>query len=98
MIYVSSLKIIQTELKEDDIQKIINLLIFDDKIDVIVPNIAYNTQNKMSILLKKNEPILNTLKYKLSANYIPNSVLNSVPCTFCPVFTECQIDNKINQA
>jgi DNA-directed RNA polymerase III subunit RPC6 len=96
MIYVTSLKILQTELNEEDIQKIINLLIFDDKLDIIFPNIAYNTQNKMSILLKKNEPILNNVKYKLSPNYQPKAVMNCVPCTYCPVFKECQIGNVIN--
>lgn len=96
MVYISSLKILSTELNEDDIQKIINLLIFDDKLDIIFPNLAYNMQNKMSILLKKNEPVLNTLKYKLSPNYIPKAIMDSVPCTYCPVFKECKIGNVIN--
>jgi DNA-directed RNA polymerase III subunit RPC6 len=96
MIYISSLKILQTDLNEDDIQKIINLLIFDDKLDIIFPNLAYNRQNKMSILLKRNEPVLNTLKYKLSPNYSPKAVMDNVPCTYCPVFKECQIGNVIN--
>jgi len=96
MIYVGSTKILNVDLKEEDIQKIINLLIFDDKIEIIFPNISYRINNKMSILLKYNDPILGTLKYKIASNYQPKSVMNIVPCTYCPVFKECQIGNVIN--
>jgi len=82
--------------KEDDIQKIINLLVFDDKIDVIFPDILYSSSNKLNVLLKKNDPILNNLKYKVSQTYEPNSILNCLPCTYCPVFKECHVDNKVN--
>jgi DNA-directed RNA polymerase III subunit RPC6 len=96
IIYIKSTGLIQGDLKEEDMQKIINLLVFDDKIDVIFPDISYGLNNRLNILLKKNDPVLASLKYKISANYNAKTVMNYVPCTYCPVFKECQIDNIIN--
>jgi DNA-directed RNA polymerase III subunit RPC6 len=96
LIYIKSTGLVKNELKEEDLQKIINLLIFDDKIEVIFPDISYASCNKLTVLLKKNDPILNSLKYKTSGNYQVKSVMNQVPCTYCPVFRECQIENLIN--
>jgi len=96
IICIKSIGIIQSEIKEDDIQKIINLLVFDDKIEPIFPNVSIKLSNKMNILLKKNEPILNQVKYKISSAYEPKTMLNSLPCTYCRVFRECQIGNVIN--
>lgn len=69
---------------------------FNDRIEVIFPNIAYSTSNKFTMLLKKNEPILGNLKYKISSDFTPRAVMDTVPCTFCPAFNECQIENIIN--
>ena len=71
IICIKSIGIIQSEVKEDDIQKIINLLVFDNKIEPIFPNVSFKLSNKMNILLKKNEPLLNQVKYKTSQLYEP---------------------------
>jgi DNA-directed RNA polymerase III subunit RPC6 len=96
IIYIKSTGLVLGDLKEEDLQKIINLLVFDDKIEVIFPDISYGSCSKLTVLLKKNDPILNSLKYKISGNYQVKSIMNQVPCTYCPVFKECQIDNLIN--
>ena len=72
------------------------MLVFDDKIELIFPDVFYNATNNLNILLKKNEPILNNLKYKISSKYESKSILESLPCTYCPVFKECHVENKIN--
>jgi len=72
------------------------LQVFDDKIEVIFPDVYADGENKLSILLKKNEPLLNNLKYKLAHTYESNGIYGSIPCTQCPVYRECGVDNKIN--
>lgn len=83
-------------MKEDDLQSILNLMVFEDKLDVIFAERNETDQHKHTMLLKKNDELLNNIKYKISHNYVPKSVLSNIPCTFCPVFKECQIDNIIN--
>jgi hypothetical protein len=73
----------------------LNLLVFDDKLEVIFPDFIDLT-HKYTVLLKKNYPILNSIKYKISHDFKSKAILNTLPCTFCPVFIECQIDNIIN--
>jgi DNA-directed RNA polymerase III subunit RPC6 len=96
MIYIKSTGLVGGDLKEEDMQKIINLLYFDDKIEVIFPDVSYIAENKVITLLKKNDPLLNMFKYKISNNYQVKSIMSNLPCTYCPVFNECQIENVIN--
>jgi DNA-directed RNA polymerase III subunit RPC6 len=95
IIYIKSTGLVP-DLKEEDMQKIINLLVFDDKVEVMFPDISYGTYNKLTVLLKGNDPVLGTLRYKISSTYSGKSIMDQLPCTYCPVFKECQIDNLIN--
>jgi DNA-directed RNA polymerase III subunit RPC6 len=95
MIYIKSTGLVGGDLKDEDMQKIINLLYFDDKIEIIFPDVNYSFENKINTVLRKNDQILNSFKYKISNNFVKSSVGN-MPCTYCPVFNECQIGNVIN--
>ncbi len=70
-------------------------MVFDDKLEVIFPEFLDLT-HKHTILLKKNDPMLNNLKYKVARDYKPKAILNTIPCTYCQVYKECQLDNIIN--
>jgi DNA-directed RNA polymerase III subunit RPC6 len=94
MLFIKSTNLVKHEVREEDIQKIINMLVFDDKVELIFPSGCDN--GKLSILLKKGDPLLNLLKYRTTPEYDAKAILNCVPCTYCPVFKECQIDNIIN--
>jgi len=69
--------------------------VFDDKIDVVYPN-STDFTNKYSALLKKADPVLNNIRYKVSSDYVPKTILDCIPCTTCQVFEECDADNNIN--
>ena len=87
----------QNEINEDNVQTILNILIFDNKIEAIFPeNLIYNVTNKYSLLLSKNEDILNKIKYKKNNVYNPNCIFDCIPCSICPVFKECQSNNVVN--
>jgi DNA-directed RNA polymerase III subunit RPC6 len=87
----------QNEINEDNVQTILNILIFDNKIEPIFPeSLIYNVTNKYSLLLSKNEDILNNIKYKKSNNYNANCIFDSIPCFICPVFKECESSNIVN--
>jgi DNA-directed RNA polymerase III subunit RPC6 len=98
LVFIKSSSLVTGELKEEDIQSILNLLVFDDRLEVIFPEIISlgGLNNKYNLLLRKNDQALNELKYKISYGYITKAKLDCYPCTFCPVFFECQKDNIIN--
>jgi len=47
-------------------------------------------------LLKKADPVLNNIKYKISSDYVPKTILDCIPCNSCQVFEDCNVENKIN--
>lgn len=100
LIYIKSTGLVQNDMKEEDLQKVLNILIMDEKIDLVKSRneifLENTSSNQYSMLLKKNDNMLNQLRYKTSGIYTPPNILNSIPCTFCPVIKECQIDNVIN--
>lgn len=86
------------DIKEDDIQKILNILVFDGKIEPIFPeniNINY-LDNKYAILLIKNEPSLDMIKYRKIKDYKAKSIFDSVCCGVCPIVGECRKSNVVN--
>ena len=87
-----------TDIKEDDIQKILNILVFDGKIEPIFPvNIDSKfLGNKYSLLLDKGHPQLDSVKYKRIKEYDNNNIYQYLPCFVCPSFNECKVTNVVN--
>lgn len=98
LLYIKSTGLVNSDIKEENLQKILNILVFDDKLDLCSnDSIVYNSGNKYSVLLKKQDPILNLIKYKVSYDYYEDFyVLENSPCSYCPVFQDCKISNLIN--
>lgn len=87
-----------SEIKEDDIQKIINILIFDGKIEPIFPvNIDVRfLGNKYALLLDKGNPELESVRYRRIKEYNRNNIFEYLPCFVCPSDNECKINNVVN--
>ena len=100
LLYAKSLNLTEhsSEMKEDDIQKILNILIFDGKIEPIFPlNIDSKfLENKYSLLLDKGHPDQELVRYRKIKEYNTTSVYDYLPCTVCPSFNECNINNLFN--
>jgi len=105
LIFIKSTGLVNSEIKEDDIQNIINLLVFDDKIDIVnSEELGLFNKGKYSILLTKKADltmssisVLNNLKYKIVVDLLDDfNILQSVPCTYCPSIRFCDAGNKIN--
>ena len=86
------------EIREDDIQKILNILVFDGKIEPIFPvNIDSKfLGNKYGILLDKGHPELGMIRYKSVKDYKKNNIFEYLPCFVCPSFNECSSKNNVN--
>jgi DNA-directed RNA polymerase III subunit RPC6 len=87
-----------SEMKEDDIQKILNILIFDGKIEPIFPeNIdARFLGNKYELLLDKGNPDQESVRYRKIKDFKKNNIFEYLPCFVCPTANECKINNVIN--
>ena len=86
------------EIKEDDIQKILNILVFDGKIEPIFP-VNIDTKflgNKYALLLDKGHPEQELIRYKRIKENKDNNIFDYLPCFVCPSFNECKLDNIIN--
>ena len=97
LLYIKSTGLVNSDIKEDDLQKVLNILVFDDKIDLCnCENLVIDTGSKYSLLLKKSDPLLNLLKYKVNIEYFEQfTAIENTPCSFCPVFQECNLNNII---
>ncbi len=105
LIFIKSTGLVNSEIKEDDIQNIINLLVFDDKIDILnSEELGLYNKGKYSILLTKKADlsmstisVLNSLKYRLVVDLLDDfTILQTIPCTYCPSTKFCNVGNKIN--
>ena len=87
-----------SEITEDDIQKILNILIFDGKIEPIFPvNIdARFLGNKYALLLDKGNRDQESIRYRRIKEYKKNNIFEYLPCFVCPTFNECKINNVVN--
>ena len=87
-----------SEIKEDDIQKILNILVFDGKIEPIFPINIDNKflGNKYALLLDKEHPDIHNVKYRKSIEYKTDNIFEYLPCFVCPAFKECKKDNVVN--
>ena len=87
-----------SEITEDDIQKILNILIFDGKIEPIFPvNIdARFLGNKYALLLDKGNRDQESIRYRRIKEYKKNNIFEYLPCFVCPSFNECKINNVVN--
>ena len=99
-VYIKNTKLIPIDknFEESDLQKILNLLVFDDKIDIWnTDNFVLDNGNKYGVLLKGQENVLNLIKYKPSIEYFDEfTALENVPCSFCSVFHECNETSIVN--
>lgn len=86
------------DIKEENIQKILNILVFDGKIEPIFPiNLDVKfLGNKYGLLLDKGHPQLDSIKYKKIREYNNNNIYKYLPCVACPSFNECKNNNVIN--
>jgi len=87
-----------SEIKENDIQKILNILVFDGKIEPIFPiNIdARFLGNKYALLIDKDNPDLDSVRYRKIKEYKKNNIFEFLPCFVCPSANECKINNLVN--
>jgi DNA-directed RNA polymerase III subunit RPC6 len=87
-----------SEIKDDDIQKILNILVFDGKIEPIFPeNIDVKfLGNKYALLLDKGNPDQQSVRYRKIKEYKKNNIFEYLPCFVCPNFNECKINNVVN--
>ena len=87
-----------SEIKDDDIQKILNILVFDGKIEPIFPeNIDVKfLGNKYALLLDKGHPDQQSIRYRKIKEYKKNNIFEYLPCFVCPTFNECKINNVVN--
>jgi DNA-directed RNA polymerase III subunit RPC6 len=86
------------EIKEDDIQKIINILVFDGKIEPIFPLNIDNKYlgNKYALLLDKGNPEQELIRYRKMKESKSNNIYEYLPCFVCTSFKECKKDNVVN--
>ena len=87
-----------TEIKDDDIQKILNILVFDGKIEPIFPvNIDSKfLGNKYALLLDKGHPDQELIRYRKIKESNVDNIFEYLPCFVCPSFKECQNSNVVN--
>jgi DNA-directed RNA polymerase III subunit RPC6 len=87
-----------SDMKDDEIQKLLNILVFDGKIEPIFPiNIDSKfLGNKYSLLLDKGHPDLDLVKYRRIKEYHGNNIFQYLPCFVCPSFSECKYNNVLN--
>lgn len=90
-LHIRSLGMLQGAIKEEEVQSILNILQFDDKIEVVKNRIEIIE----SALSAGNKAIFNKT-YKVKKRYEPEVVLLSVPCTYCPLIKECYPDGVIS--
>ena len=86
------------DIKEDDIQKILNILVFDGKIEPIFPvNIDSRfLGNKYALLIDKGHPQLDLIKYKRIKEFNNNNIFKYSSCFVCPSVIECKNNNVVN--
>lgn len=98
LFFAKSINLASSEIQEDDIQKILNILVFDGKIEPIFPvNIDVKfLGNKYALLIDKGHPQLELIRYKKITEYKGNNIYEYLPCFVCPSFNECKINNVVN--
>ena len=86
------------EIKEDNIQKILNILVFDGKIEPIFPMNIDNIflGNKYALLIDKGHPDQELIKYRRIKEYNGSNIYEYLPCFVCPSFNECKKTNVVN--
>ena len=98
LFFAKSINLASSEIQEDDIQKILNILVFDGKIEPIFPvNIDVKfLGNKYALLIDKGHPQLELIRYKKINEYKGNNIYEYLPCFVCPSFNECKVNNVVN--
>jgi len=90
-LHVRKLGMLPGNIKEEEVQSILNTLLFDDKIELVTNHIERMEEAQAS----GNKKVFQKA-YKVKKRYEPEIALLSVPCTFCPVIKECYPDGVIS--
>lgn len=100
LLFAKSTKLAErtTDITNEQIQQILNILVFDGKIEPIFPvNIDSKfLGNKYTLLLDKKHPQLDLVKYKRIKEYDNSNIYQYLPCFVCPSFNECKVNNSVN--
>jgi len=92
-LYIRSLRILPSDIKEEEMQSILNILFFDDKIE-IARTATSGTEEAISSASGGKIMVNNV--YKIKKKYIPDMAILKIPCTYCPVIKECHPDGIIS--
>jgi DNA-directed RNA polymerase III subunit RPC6 len=90
-IYIRTLSIFQQQITDKEIQDILNILLFDNKIELVsqsdhlVADSQSNSSNVQSHYI-----------YRASKNYIPSMFYLETPCAHCPLQKDCKPQGLIN--
>lgn len=91
---VKSSGLTNQDIKEKDIQTILNLLVVDNLVEVIDSPFEGNQLN--ALLFGYDGKELNNLRYRTVKQYKTELPLAEVPCFYCPIAKECGEGNVVN--
>ena len=91
-LYVRTLGLFPSDIKEEDMQSILSTLYFDDKIE-IAKAAAPGTE---SLSTPGKQSTVSNSVFKVKKKYVPDMAMLNVPCTYCPVMKECNPDGIIS--
>lgn len=92
-VYVRTLGLFQADIKEEDMQSILNTLYYDDKIEI-----AKAGAETIVSAGKGNSKVSINHVYKIKKRYAPEMAILQAPCAFCPLVKECNPEGIINPA
>lgn len=87
-LYIRTLGLLPGDIKEEEVQSIVNILQFDNKIEPVKA-----TLERMEAASKCGETFGKA--YRLRKVYESEVALLSVPCSYCPLVKECQPDGVV---
>eukprot|EP00826_Nyctotherus_ovalis_P046435 TRINITY_DN5247_c0_g1_i1.p1 TRINITY_DN5247_c0_g1~~TRINITY_DN5247_c0_g1_i1.p1 ORF type:complete len:293 (+),score=118.80 TRINITY_DN5247_c0_g1_i1:886-1764(+) len=88
-LYIRTLGILPGDIKEEEVQSIINILHFDNRIEPVKA-----TLERMDEAASKGREAFGKA-YRVRKVYEPEVALLSVPCSYCPLVKECQPDGVV---
>ena len=87
-LYIRTLGLVPGDMQEEDLQSILNILYFDDKIEFVKDQAeeGISPENRMS----------GAKVYRVKKKYEPEMALLNVPCIYCPLMKECHPDGVVS--
>ncbi len=93
VLHIKGLGLGETDIKEENVQEILNILLFDDKIEIIKGTAAALTEGVGSTLGTGKLAV--NYMYRVKKKYVPDVALLHIPCTYCPLIKECNPDGLV---